>query len=185
MFLTNSQNWKESTRVFNTAYFSTRVNTSFRLSIYQVIFLNLKNLFSHCFSIFFYVIGIKINKKTPFIPTTPLIIFNWIFRTPKNFPKIRTRKNSVFGHISHSVPPLPLCADYMQYICKIGTSLHPFPCTMNTTSRCLILWHKHSDSTKQFFSFGDTKSDHNRQKRHNELRYVTMKCDKAQWKLDF
>ena len=99
--------------------------------------------------------------------------------------KIRTRKNSVFGHISHSVPPLPLCADYMQYICKIGTSLHPFPCTMNTTSRCLILCHKHIDSTKQFFSFGDTKSDHNRQKRHNELRYVTMKCDKAQRKLDF
>ena len=40
---------KESIRIFNTVYFSTRVTISFQHSIYQVIFLNLKNLFSHCF----------------------------------------------------------------------------------------------------------------------------------------
>ena len=59
-------------------------------------FLNLKNLFSHCFSTFFpfhklrlcsyigkfwhnYVIRIKINKKTPFIPIPAYYI-------PLNFP---------------------------------------------------------------------------------------------------
>ena len=52
MFFKNSQNWKENTRVFNTVYFSPRVNISFQLSVYQVIFFNLKNLFSHCFDTF-------------------------------------------------------------------------------------------------------------------------------------
>ena len=38
--------------VFNSVYFSPRVNISFELSIYQVRFLNLENLFSRCFSTF-------------------------------------------------------------------------------------------------------------------------------------
>ena len=72
----------------------------FQLSIYQFIFLNLKNLFSHCFRTFspfhnlqlcsyidkfwyIYVIVIKINKKLPlFIPTPLPIIFHWLFRPP-------------------------------------------------------------------------------------------------------
>ena len=88
LFSKNSQTWKENTHVFNSVYFLTSVNTSFQLSIYQVIFSNLKNLFLHCFSTFFtshnlqfcsyigklwyiYVIGIKLNKKTlPLIPPT-------------------------------------------------------------------------------------------------------------------
>ena len=88
--------------VFNNVYFSHSFNISFQLSTYQVIFLNLKNLFSHCFSTFFpfhkiqlsscigkcwynYVIGIEINKKPPpFIPTPPPppLIFHWYFRLP-------------------------------------------------------------------------------------------------------
>ena len=53
VFIKNSQNWKKNTRVFNTVYFSPRVNISFQLLIYQVIFLNLENLFSQYFSTFF------------------------------------------------------------------------------------------------------------------------------------
>ena len=45
VFLKNYENWKENTCVC----FSPRVNISFQFSIYQVIFLNRKNLFSHCF----------------------------------------------------------------------------------------------------------------------------------------
>ena len=88
MFLKNPQNWWESTRVFNSVYFSPRANISFQLSIYQVIFLNQINLFLHCFSTFFpfhklqlcsykgkfwyiYVIGIKINKKSPSVYSNP------------------------------------------------------------------------------------------------------------------
>ena len=87
--------------VFNGVYFSPRVNTSFQLSIYQVIFLNLKNLFSLCFSTFFpfhklqlcshigkfwyiYVVGIRINKNPPrlFQPPSLPIISHWCFRPP-------------------------------------------------------------------------------------------------------
>ena len=53
VFLKNSQNWKESIRVFNMVYFSTSVNISLQHSIYQVIFLNLTKKNSHCFSAFF------------------------------------------------------------------------------------------------------------------------------------
>ena len=38
--------------VFHSIYFPHSVNISFQLSIYQFIFLNLKNLLSHCFSTF-------------------------------------------------------------------------------------------------------------------------------------
>ena len=73
-----------------------RVNILFEFSIYLVIFLHLKNLFSHCSSTFFpfyklelcsyigkfwfiYIIGIKMNKKTRlFQSPLPLIIFHWI-----------------------------------------------------------------------------------------------------------
>ena len=94
VFLKNPQNWKENTRFFSSVYFSLRANISFQLSVYQVIFLNLKNLFSHCFSIFFpfhklqlcsyickfwyiYIIGIRINKEALrlFQPSPHLLYF--------------------------------------------------------------------------------------------------------------
>ena len=79
---------EQKTHVFNSAYFTPSVNTSFQLSIYQVIFLNLKHLLSHCFSTFYafhklqfcafigkfwyiYVIRIKINKKLHGYSTPP------------------------------------------------------------------------------------------------------------------
>ena len=79
---------EQKTHVFNSAYFTPSVNTSFQISIYQVIFLNLKHLLSHCFSTFYalhklqlcafigkfwyiYVIRIKINKKLHGYSTPP------------------------------------------------------------------------------------------------------------------
>ena len=79
--------------VFNSVYFSPRLNISFELSIYQVRFLNLENLFSRCFSTFvlfhklqlysyigkvwyIYVIEIKMNKPPSFI-LTPCLYFTW------------------------------------------------------------------------------------------------------------
>ena len=56
---------------------------------------------------------------------------------------------------------------------------------MHTAKQCLIHWHKRFDLTKRFLSFIDMKKDRSRQKRHNKLRYVTMKCDKVQKKTRF
>ena len=42
VFLTSSQNWKENTHVFSSAYFIARANISFQNSIYEIIFSNLK-----------------------------------------------------------------------------------------------------------------------------------------------
>ena len=89
------QNWKKNTLVFNSVHFSPRVIISFQLFIYQVIFLNLKNLFSHCFSTFFsfrklercsyigkfwYIYVIRIKTSLP-IYSNPPFYFIWL-----NFP---------------------------------------------------------------------------------------------------
>ena len=96
--LKKSQNWKE--RVFSTVFIS-HLGLIFQPSIYQVIFLNLIFLFSHCFSTFFlfhklqlcsyidkfwyiYVIGIKINKsKSPLgLFHSPAYHISLNFQTP-------------------------------------------------------------------------------------------------------
>ena len=92
---------KRKTPVFSVVFIShLGFNISLQLSIYQVIFLNVKNSFSHCFSTFFlfyklqfcsykgkfwyiYAIGIKIIKQAapPFIPT-PAYNISLNFPTP-------------------------------------------------------------------------------------------------------
>ena len=90
VFLKNSQNWKENARIFNSIYFSSRVNISFQLSINQLTFLSLTFFFHIASALFFlfhksqlcshkgkfcyiYVIRIKINKRPPrvFQPPSP------------------------------------------------------------------------------------------------------------------
>ena len=81
---------------------------------------------------------------------------------------------------------LPLCANYMQYVCQIGTWLRPFLCngfefkrTKCTQQNDLeILWHKRLDLTKQFLSNGDTIDSNDT----TNFETLTMNCDKTQWK---
>lgn len=70
--------------------------------------------------------------------------------------------------------------DYLYFLVTILNSSE-----RNEHNKCLILWHKRFDLTKQFLSCGDKKSDYNRQQQRDELRYVAMKCDKAQGNLVF
>ena len=70
--------------------------------------------------------------------------------------------------------------DYVHFLVTILNSSE-----RNEHNKCLILWHKRFDLTKQFLSCGDKKSDYNRQQQRDELRYVAMKCDKAQGNLVF
>ena len=100
---------------FHSVYFSARFNISFQLSIYQVIFSNLKNLFSHCLSSFFpfhklqlclyigkfwyiYVIGIKINKKPP------CLLYFTEFSDPLFIKTLSFIRDLRVGRLSHSGP---------------------------------------------------------------------------------
>ena len=133
VFFKNSQNWKKITLAFNSVYFSPRVNISFQLSVYHVIFLSLKNLFLHCFSTIFpfhklqlcshlgkfwyiYVIKIKINKKAPslFQPPGYYISLNFPFikippfirnlGLPSAFILIGSQFHQCFTTVQHYLP---------------------------------------------------------------------------------
>lgn len=84
---------------FKSVYFSQNISISFQTSTYQVVFLNLKNLFSYCLSIFLcfhklqlclykgkfwyiYIVGIKINKNASRLFHSPAYYISLNFPSP-------------------------------------------------------------------------------------------------------